>query len=442
MLLGCIADDLTGATDVAVNLHRAGLRVVQVNGVPAQALALPACDAVVVALKSRTIAPAEACAQALAALRWLRARGAPRIYFKICSTFDSTARGNIGPVADALADALIDSLADPRAAADASVCLPVVCTPAYPRNARTVYHGHLFVGPVLLSDSGMRHHPLTPMTDANLVRVLQAQTPHPVGLLPLAVIAHGAAAVQDALHAATQAGTRHLIADAIDDAHLDALARAIAGHALAVGGAGLAAALGAVLAQQAAPAPMHAAPPVPASPPPLPSLPMSGPIAILAGSCSTATLAQLNAGGRWPTVALDADALLRDAPREHARVLAALPAPANASVLVVRASLPADQLHAVQARHGTGAAAQAVEEAFRAIAPALAARGVRRFIVAGGETSGAVIAGLGVAALSIGAEIAPGVPWTTSTDGRFALALKSGNFGGPDFLQQAVDSAP
>jgi uncharacterized protein YgbK (DUF1537 family) len=229
MLLGVIADDLTGATDVAVNLRAAGLSVVQINGVPRSDLHPGAVDAVVVALKSRTIAVGEACALSLASLAWLREHGAERIYFKYCSTFDSTAAGNIGPVTDALADAL-----------DAGV---VPTTPAYPRNQRTVYRGYLFVGDALLSETGMRNHPLTPMTDANLVRVLQAQTPRPVGLVPLSDVDGGPEAVQRRLEALRATGIRHAIVDATEPRHLEALGAALIDYKLTTGGAGLASGL-------------------------------------------------------------------------------------------------------------------------------------------------------------------------------------------------------
>ena len=234
MLLGCIADDLTGATDLAVNLQRGGLSVVQVNGVPAPALELPPVDAVVVALKSRTIAAPAACAQSLAALAWLRARGAARCFFKYCSTFDSTPAGNIGPVSDALAAALAvgrEAAPDP---------LPLVpTTPAYPRNQRTVYRGHLFVGDSLLSDTGMREHPLTPMTDANLVRVLQAQTARRVGRVPHDTVAQGPAAIAAALAALAAEGAGHALLDAVTEAQLLDIGRALRDVPLAAGGAGL-----------------------------------------------------------------------------------------------------------------------------------------------------------------------------------------------------------
>jgi uncharacterized protein YgbK (DUF1537 family) len=417
LLIGCIADDLTGATDVAVTFSREGLSVIQVNGVPDAALGVADADAIVVALKSRTVAAAEAVAQSLAALSWLRARGAAQIYFKVCSTFDSTPAGNIGPVADALADAT-------------GAALNVV-TPAYPRNARTVYQGHLFVGEALLSDTGMRTHPLTPMTDSNLVRVLQAQTPHRVGLLPCEVAAQGDEALRQRLETLAGAGVRHVIADAIDDAHLQSLGRAMRPQWLATGGAGLAAGMAAALRGQARTTAATAI-----------DWPQ-GPGAILAGSCSAATLGQLAAlGDALPRRRLDPLQLAED-PNEVGAVIDWARRHLGAQPVLIYASAPPDQVAAAQAALGRERAAQLVEDALRAIATALAGAGVSRFVVAGGETSGAVVEALGVRALAIGPEIAPGVPWTRAADGRpYALALKSGNFGGPDFFRRAFDTAP
>jgi uncharacterized protein YgbK (DUF1537 family) len=417
LLIGCIADDLTGATDVAVTFSREGLSVIQVNGVPDDSLAVPQADAIVVALKSRTIAAAEAVAQSLAALDWLRRRGARHIYFKVCSTFDSTPAGNIGPVGDALCEATGARLN--------------VVTPAYPRNARTVYQGHLFVGETLLSDTGMRTHPLTPMTDSNLVRVLGSQTKHRVGLLPSAVVAQGRDAVSSRLSALAADGCRHVIADAIDDAQLQALGAAVTPQMLATGGAGLAAGMAAALRAQAQ-ASRAAALDWP-----------RGPGVILAGSCSTATLAQLaNVRDVLPQRQLDPLALARDAGATQATIDWARRQLGDKPVLIY-ASAPPEQVAAAQAALGRERAAQVVEEALREIAVALAAAGVHRFVVAGGETSGAVVEALGVRALAIGPEIAPGVPWTRAADGKpYALALKSGNFGGPDFFTRAFEVAP
>ena len=417
VLLGCIADDLTGATDVAVTFSREGLSVIQINGVPDAALAVADTDAIVVALKSRTIAAADAVAQSLAALSWLRGRGARRLYFKVCSTFDSTPVGNIGPVADALADATGASLN--------------VVTPAYPRNARTVYRGHLFVGDALLSDTGMRTHPLTPMTDSNLVRVLQAQSPHRVGLLGCAVVSQGRDAVRRQLAALAADGVRHVIADAIDDAHLQALGGAMQPAWLATGGAGLAAGMAAALRGEARGAEGATI-----------DWPR-GPAAILAGSCSTATLGELAAlGDSLPRRHLDPLQLARD-PNQVTAVIDWARRNLGERPVLIYASAQPDQVAAAQAALGRERAARLVEDALRTIATALAGAGVNRFVVAGGETSGAVVEALGVRALAIGPEIAPGVPWTRAADGRpYALALKSGNFGGPDFFTRAFEVAP
>jgi uncharacterized protein YgbK (DUF1537 family) len=416
-LIGCIADDLTGATDAAVTFSREGLSVIQVNGVPDAALDIANADAIVVALKSRTIAAAEAVAQSLAAASWLRQRGAARIYFKVCSTFDSTPAGNIGPVADSLLDATGARLN--------------VVTPAYPRNGRTVYQGHLFVGDALLSDTGMRTHPLTPMTESNLVRVLQAQTPHRVGLLPCAVVAQGEEALRQGLDALASEGVRHVIADAIDDAHLHALGRALRPQWLATGGAGLAAGLAAALRDQARATAASAI-----------DWPR-GPGAILAGSCSAATLQQLTAlGDALPRRRLDPLRLARGSDEVAAAIDWARRHLGDRPLLIY-ASAPPDEVASAQAALGRERAAQVVEEALRAIAVALAQAGASRFVVAGGETSGAVVEALGVRALAIGPEIAPGVPWTRAADGKpYALALKSGNFGGPDFFSRAFELAP
>lgn len=416
MLFGVIADDLTGATDVAVNVRAAGLSVVQINGVPRDDLDPGDVDAVVIALKSRTIPAAEACALSLASLDWLRRHGAERIYFKYCSTFDSTAAGNIGPVSDVLADAL-----------DAAI---VPATPAYPRNQRTVYQGHLFVGDLLLSDTGMRNHPLTPMTDANLVRVLQAQTPRRVGLVALKDVDRGAVAVQERLGALRATSCRHAIVDATDQRHLESLGSALLDYPLTTGGAGLASGIAIQLRQRS-----HAGR--------TRLRPVAGPLVILAGSCSTATLEQLAAlPADWPARRLDVAALL-EGPGEEARAVDWALGRLEAAPTVISASVLPDELARIQQRYGRERSAEAVESAFRTIATALARHGVRRFIVAGGETSGAVVAALagelGFQALAIGDEIAPGVPWTVSVDGEpVALALKSGNFGGRDFFLRAA----
>jgi len=417
MLIGCIADDLTGATDLGVTLAREGLSVTQVNGVPDDRLEIPAADAVVVALKSRTNPPEEAVAWSLGALKWLRARGAERIYFKYCSTFDSTARGNIGPVTEALLDALGADFAP--------------ATPAYPRNARTVYLGHLFVGDRLLSESGMQNHPLTPMTDANLVRVLGAQTAGSVGLLSTADIEAGVETLRQRTRELRAAGHRHAILDATRDAHLVTAGEAFLDAALTTGGAGLGMGLGRALASQGRVVSKDA----------LSALPrLEGPAAVLSGSCSSATLGQVAAvRERYPSFQLDPVKLGAGSAHLDA-ALAWARARLGATPILIYASAPPESVAKARDALGQQRAAELVEDAFRRIATALADGGVCRFVVAGGETSGAVVEALGVRALAIGPEIAPGVPWTGAVDGKpFLLALKSGNFGGPDFFTRAFE---
>ena len=417
-VLGVIADDFTGATDVASMLVRQGLRTVQVIGVPQGAVAaegpaepMACADAIVVALKSRTIAADEAVAQSLAALRWLQSAGAQRFYFKVCSTFDSTPAGNIGPVAEALLHALGSDFT-------------VVC-PAFPENGRTVYRGHLFVDDQLLSDTGMRQHPLTPMTDSNLVRVLQAQCRQRVGLL------RGDAAALPAQMAALRAqGVVLAIADATADADLQALAAASIELPLLVAGSGLALGLPALYAAQGWVSLQADAARLD---------PRCGAAAVIAGSCSQATngqVAQWRAAGR-PACAVDALALAQGAPVvEQALAWARQQLPAGP--VLVHASVAPEALQAVQAQLGAQRAGALVEAALADIARGLVDAGVQQLVVAGGETSGAVVQALGVQRLRIGSAICPGVPWTQADGRALWLALKSGNFGGTDFFAQAL----
>ncbi|MBK7742627.1 MAG: four-carbon acid sugar kinase family protein [Betaproteobacteria bacterium] len=435
ILLGCIADDLTGATDLGVTLTREGLSVVQVNGVPDEGFALPAVDAVVVALKSRTVPAADAVAQSLAALDWLRARGAERIYFKYCSTFDSTPHGNIGPVTEALQAALGAGLAG-LASCCALRCSPLgrpgvltPATPAYPRNGRTVYLGHLFVGDRLLSESGMREHPLTPMTDANLVRVLAAQTRGTVGLVAYADVESGAAAVRARLAALAAEGHRHAIVDATRDEHLVAAGAACVDLPLSTGGSGLALGLARALAGRARSGAGGWTRPAPGAA-----------VAWLSGSCSEATRSQVAAAQSAATAfQLDPTALAAD-PRLAAAIAAKAAAALGRQPVLVYATAAPAEVAAAQRLLGTERAARVVEDAFRGVAQALAAAGVRAFVVAGGETSGAVVDALRVRALAIGPEIDPGVPWTLAVGGEpYRLALKSGNFGARDFFAKATE---
>jgi len=418
MLLGAIADDFTGATDLAAMLVRNGMRTVQRIGVPTASDPVPDADAVVVALKSRTAPAGEAVAESLAALAWLRAAGARQVFFKYCSTFDSTEAGNIGPVADALLAALDGGFA--------------LACPAFPANARSVFQGHLFVGSVLLNESGMEHHPLTPMTDANLVRVLSRQTDGTVGLVPYATVAQGAVAIRRAMTVLKEQGRRYAIVDAVDDAHLMAIGEAAAGHALITGGSGVAMGL---------PENFRRAGLLPArtDPAALPSV--AGPAAVLAGSCSRATLGQVAfAREHVPVFALDPLATPDAASLADAALAWAADRLGDTPV-VIAASAPPDQVAALQLRLGREAAGALIEAALARIAAGLVARGVRRLVVAGGETSGAVVRQLGVRSLRIGAEIDPGVPWTYAEGSGPALllALKSGNFGARDFFLKAFE---
>ena len=431
LLLGCIADDFTGATDLANNLVRQGLRTVQTIGVPDADAEPVDADAVVVALKSRTMAPAEAVAQSLAALQWLKGQGVQQVYFKYCSTFDSTPAGNIGPVTDALLDALHGP----------GLGLTIAC-PAFPDNGRTVFKGHLFVGDVLLSDSGMRDHPLTPMTDANLVRVMQAQTRRRVGLVAQDVVARGAAAIRQRLDELRAQGVGVAVVDAVANADLMAIGQALAGMPLVTAGSGIAIGLpqnwrdqlGSQLGdgQRAAQLP-----------------PASGAQAVVSGSCSQATNAQVQQFIQTGRPAFAVDPLAIAAGNDVVgQALAALrPAlgegrgPGNGPVLAYATAEPA-AVKAVQAQLGVARAGELVEAALSRIALGLVQAGARQLVVAGGETSGAVVQALGVQRMAIGPQIDPGVPWTAvrspACPGQpLHLALKSGNFGSVDFFTKA-----
>ncbi|HSH91391.1 MAG TPA: 3-oxo-tetronate kinase [Ramlibacter sp.] len=413
ILLGCIADDFTGATDLANNLVRNGMRVVQTIGVPEGPLDV-AADAVVVALKSRTIPAAEAIAQSLAALRWLEAQGARQIYFKYCSTFDSTAQGNIGPVTEALMDAVGTDFA--------------IATPAFPDNQRTVFKGHLFVGDVLLSDSGMRNHPLTPMTDANLVRVLQAQCRRKVGLIDYRVVAAGAPAITRRIADLRAEGVAIAIVDALGNDDLLRLGPALKGMPLVTAGSGVAIALPANFGLE----PSATAAELPRA---------SGLRAVVSGSCSVATNRQVQAFIAAGGHALGLDPL-RIAAGEDLAAHAlewAQPLLAQGPVLVF-STADVEAVQAVQGKLGAEHAGALVEQVLATIARGLVDLGVRQLVVAGGETSGACVQALGITQMQIGPQIDPGVPWCHArAKGGAAvhLALKSGNFGADDFFSKA-----
>ena len=419
LLLGCIADDFTGGTDLASTLVRAGMRTLQVIGVPEGPLP-DDIDAVVIALKSRTISAEEAVTQSLEALEWLRAAGCQQFFFKYCSTFDSTSRGNIGPVADALADAL-------------GVSFAVAC-PAFPENKRTIFNGHLFVGDQLLSESGMRNHPLTPMTDSNLVRVLQQQTLKPVGLVAHSVVSKGVQAISTAFSNLEAQGQGYAIVDAIDNEDLYAIGGAIAGHKLVTGGSGVALGLPENFRRAGLLGKSETAAVLPA---------IEGLGAVVSGSCSVATNSQVE---HWkksrPSFSLD-PLLLANGHDQVAEALAWAKDLIQQGPILIYGSAQPETVKLAQQKLGVEAAGQIVEDALSAVAVGLYEMGVRKLVVAGGETSGAVVKALKIKALRIGATIDPGVPWTLGLrDDPVALALKSGNFGTVDFFEKALANAP
>ncbi|MDE2377150.1 3-oxo-tetronate kinase [Bradyrhizobium sp.] len=415
--LGCIADDYTGASDLANTLTRAGLRTVQTIGVPADDLALPEVDAVVVSLKSRSIEAGLAVTRSRAAEKWLRGRGASHVLFKICSTFDSTDAGNIGPVMDAL-----------RADCGEAV---VLVTPAFPETGRTVYQGNLFVGSVPLNESPLKDHPLNPMHDSNLVRVLAHQSKTQVGLVDLAAVARGADAVRARLADLAAKGIGAAIVDAVFDSDLETIGRVAAAHRLSVGasGIGLGLARAQVAARETRPNAADAGAPV------------GGPAACLAGSCSQATLQQIaNAEKIMPVLHLDPERIVTGKDEAKRALDWAGPRLADGPVLIASSATP-EAVAAVQARHGREAAGHAIEQAMADIAEGLVRSGVRRLIVAGGETSGAVVDRLQIPGFLVGAEIAAGVPVLRAVgarEGDMLIALKSGNFGGPQFFADAL----
>ncbi len=404
MMLGAIADDVTGAADLCSTLVREGMRTAQTIGV-ARDVNLPEMDAVVVALKSRTAPVADAVCDSREALAWLRGLGAEQLFFKYCSTFDSTPEGNIGPVADALLDGLGAEIA-------------VVC-PAYPAYRRTVYQGHLFVGDKLLSDSSMAQHPLTPMTDANLVRFLGRQTGRRVDLVPLPVVRRGAEAIRSAIDELRRIGVSYAVVDAVEEDDLRAIGAACAHMPLVTGGAGVALGLPANFGLEARVR--------------LPSADLvEGPTIVLAGSSSEATNEQVRRMAmRYPAIKVSALG-------GEAATPAVLERLAEGHVLVYATAGP-DEVAEVQRALGADRAGAVIEARLAEIACAAVDAGARRLIVAGGETSAAVVQALGIRAFTVGREIAPGVPWMISIGTpHVAVALKSGNFGGPDFFLEAL----
>lgn len=408
MLLGCIGDDFTGSSDLANVLAKGGMRTVQYSGVPTIA-ADPAVEAGIVALKSRTIPARDAVAQSLAALAWLKKQGARQILFKYCSTFDSTPEGNIGPVTDALADAL---------GADR-----VVVCPAYPSLGRSIFQGHLFVGDKLLNESGMQNHPLTPMTDPDLRRWLARQSRSKIGHIGAGIVLQGRKAIRQALD---RSDARLIVVDVVRDADLIEIDEAVADLPLLTGGSGIALGLPHVFAEGGKIAPTSHG-----------WTGVVGPAAILSGSCSTATRAQVARHRREHSV-LEITAEDAMGGAMNAGRAVAFATGGGDTVPLIYSSADPETVRAVQKKYGREAVAKRLEELMAEIARGLVAAGVKRLVVAGGETSGAVVEGLGVKALEIGPEIDLGVPAMKSSEPKLALALKSGNFGGDDFFARAA----
>lgn len=420
--LGCIADDYTGASDLANMLTRCGLRTVQTIGVPDDSLQIPDVDAVVVSLKSRSIEASQAVARSREADRWLRARGASHVLFKICSTFDSTDAGNIGPVMDALRADSGDTI--------------VLVTPAFPGTGRTVYQGNLFVGNLPLNESPLKDHPLNPMHDANLMRTLARQSQSRIGLVDLATVVKGADAIRAGLAELAKHGTSAAIIDSVFDPELETIGKVALDHRLSVGasGIGLGLARGLVASGRVKAATTSSDRKV-----------IGGPVACLAGSCSQATLAQIaQAEKSMPVLRLDPERIVKGESETERALGWARDHLGRGPVLIASSSTP-DQVSALQAKHGRDMAGHAIEQTMAAISDGLVAAGVRRLVVAGGETSGAVVDRLGIPAFLVGPEIAAGVPvlrcvgWSK---GDAVVALKSGNFGGPDFFNDAIHLMP
>ena len=417
LALGAVADDYTGASDLANTFAKEGLRTVQTIGVPADDLALPEIDAIVVALKTRSIAAADAIAQARRAARWLRARGAGHVLFKICSTFDSTDAGNIGPVSEALRE-------------DAGGGL-VLVTPAFPETGRTVFRGHLFVGAQRLDESPLKDHPLNPMRISSLVRVLQRQSRGTVGLIELETVEAGPAAVRAEATRLAASGVAMAIADTVFERHLETVGAVALDGPLSTGASGLGLGLARGLVRAGRVAGGHAA---------RRGRSRRGPRRdrrrqLLAGD------ARPDRGRRGkhrdPAARPGAAGVAARHGRRSRRLGA--PAPRRGPVLLASSAPPA-QVVALQQRHGGAVASHAIEQALARIAAELVQAGVRRLVVAGGETSGAVVDRLAIPAFLIEREIAPGVPILRAV-GRPAgmlMALKSGNFGGVTFFTDAL----
>ena len=413
---GAIADDFTGATDLAGLLARSGVPVSLRMGVPRE----PPQDTAaleIIALKCRTSPVDEAVQETQAALKWLKDAGAQRFFWKYCSTFDSTAKGNIGPVAEALMDTL-------------GVSQTIYC-PAFPENGRAIFMGNLFVGEQPLSESPMKDHPLTPMRDSNLARLLTPQVTKPVGLANRLTVARGATVLAEKLSQLAAGGVAHVVVDAVANDDLYVIAQACKDMTLLTGGSAVAMPLPELWVKENRLVKSSASEARSYDP---------GPAIVLSGSCSSMTNRQvadfLAKGG--PSFKLDP---LEIAEAGHARVLNWLAAQDLAATPLIYATAAPDAVRAAQDRLGVEQAGSLLEATLAACAEEARNNGYRRFVVAGGETSGSVTKALGVTRLNIGAEIAPGVPWcfASSQNAKIAITLKSGNFGDEQFFSKALE---
>ncbi|WP_300012569.1 3-oxo-tetronate kinase [uncultured Roseobacter sp.] len=409
MLLGCIGDDFTGSSDLANTLSKQGMRCVQYTGVPSTP-AQSDVEAGVIALKSRSIQREDAVSQSLEALNWLLAQGCEQIFFKYCSTFDSTPEGNIGPVADALADAL-------------SAQQVIVC-PAFPGTGRSIYKGHLFVHDRLLNESGLQDHPLTPMTDPDIRRWLTPQTKYSVGHVDAEAVLSGEKAIKDALQAERDAGHRLIVVDALRDADLMEIGAAADGLPLITGGSGVALGLprnfekrGQMTSDKTK------------------WRGENGKCVALSGSCSNATRGQVALHSKTnPTYEIDATMVMTGqlSPATVTQWLID-----SDDVPLAYSSADHAVVADIQRQFGRDNSAAALESFFAEVARQLVEAGIRKILTAGGETSGAVVEGLDLKTLEIGPEIDPGVP-ALRASATLVIALKSGNFGTPDYFEKAA----
>ena len=407
MLLGCIGDDFTGSSDIANTLAKGGMAVTQYNGVPT-APADAKTEAGVVSLKSRTGPVEQAVASSLEAAEWLLAQGCQQIFFKYCSTFDSTKEGNIGPVADALAKRLgLDT---------------VIFCPAFPATGRSVYMGHLFVGDVPLHESSMKDHPLTPMIDSDLRRWLSHQTETPVKHLPLPIISQGAEMIHSALQ---ELGHGFYIADAVDEQNLMDLGSALQESRFLTGGSGMALGL-----------PQNFRKKGKLSNKRNPWTGSQGPGVILSGSCSVATRRQIEAYVKQaPSLAISPEDLLQET---HTPTSVADWSLQQAKPALIYTSADPQCVKRAQEKYGQTFIADTIEQFFAKLATTLVSSGFKRIVTAGGETSGAVVTALRLKSMEIGPEIAPGVPALKDANSDLVLALKSGNFGDENFFDKAL----